>query len=168
LAAAQYVQDYDETYPMAGCCLNGTVPPAPYGMLYGLAPYMSNSQVLVCPSTKAQMTVMHNWSASYGYHIWGLCRNLPTTPGARLSEIKAAASCVSLIERLDPVGCMTNTSIGFYKTATYSGGGSHGEGGNIGFADGHVKWYNFVSMPATAWASDWPEQRISCNPDYQP
>ncbi len=168
LASLQYVQDYDETYPMAGCCLNGGVPPAPYGQLYGLAPYMKSSQTLICPSTKSITGIMHNWTAAYQDRVWGCTRAAFATPGARLSYFKNVASVISLIDMLYPAGRLTNTNIGFYKAEAYSNGGPHGEGGNIGFADGHVKWYNYSSMPAAAWASTWPEQQISCSVDYQP
>jgi prepilin-type N-terminal cleavage/methylation domain-containing protein/prepilin-type processing-associated H-X9-DG protein len=164
LATMQYVQDYDETYPMAGCCLNGGYPPAPYGMMYGLEPYMKSSQAIICPSTKAVAGVISNWTAGYQDRVWGMTRAGFTTAGAQLAQIKAPASIVSLIDMLYPQGRLTNTSIGFYKAEAYvNGSGPHGEGGNIGFADGHVKWYNYSGMPAAAWASDWPEQRISCS-----
>jgi len=169
LAVMQYVQDYDETFPMAGCCLNGGVPPAPYGLLYAIEPYVKSSQTLYCPSTKAIVGIMHNWTSAFPQdRPWGNTRAAFATPGARLAMIKQPASVVSLVDMLYPVGTMTNTSIGWYKAQAYNAGGPHGEGGNLGFCDGHVKWYNYSGMPATAWASDWPEQNISVSTAYNP
>jgi len=170
LAVTQYVQDYDETFPMAGCCLNGAYPPAPYGMLYAIEPYVKSSQTLYCPSTKSIMGIMHNWTPTYVGRPWGCVRALPTTPGTTLAAIKAPTSVVSLIDMMYPTSglyTMTNTSIGFNVGQAYSAGGPHGEGGNIGFCDGHVKWYNYSGMPA-AWTADWPAQSISCLVTYQP
>ncbi len=169
LAVMQYVQDYDETFPMHGCCAYGVQPPAPYGVMFVLEPYMKSAQALRCPNTKSVVTGIHKWGTGYPNAAWGEFRNLPTMEATMLALIKAPASVLNIIET-NAVNAHLQNALGFYKPQHYVAGvgGVHGEGGNIGFCDGHVKWYNWSSMPTAAWASDWPEQGISCNPSWNP
>jgi prepilin-type N-terminal cleavage/methylation domain-containing protein/prepilin-type processing-associated H-X9-DG protein len=64
LAAMMYVQDYDETYPMAYNYPNG-------GFWFQLfAPYIKNTQVFVCPSA-GPVTITNPGSGGYGWNISG-------------------------------------------------------------------------------------------------
>ena len=131
---------------------------------------MKSSQALFCPSTKVIITSVHKWGTSYDYRAWGEFRALPTMEASRLAVIKQPASIINIIEILGTPGTRLANVLGFYKPQHYvaGSGGPHGEGGNIGFCDGHVKWYNFAGMPTTTWGTDWPEQSISCDVRYNP
>jgi len=171
LAVMQYVQDYDETWPMHACCPNGGPPPSASvgGTMMALEPYMKGAQALVCPSTRAMLQGVHKWGTGYPYGVWGEMRALPTMPGTKLAVIKAPASCVNLIELSGSPGAVLMNVMSFDYNQCYgtAGAGSHGDGGNIGFCDGHVKWYNFKTMPV-AYTYVWPEQKIAIDPAYEP
>ncbi len=180
LASLQYVQDYDETFAMGMCCPGGTTGTygaggwaeshplweKKYGTLMSLEPYLKSYQTLYCPSTRQIMAISLKWPNSYMSAVWGNWRLGMVAGGATLAEVKAPASCVQILELVDG-------GPGEYRSMAHTGfQGSrcrpapHGEGGNIGFCDGHVKWYNSASMPSNA--TYWPEMNISTDPAFNP
>jgi prepilin-type N-terminal cleavage/methylation domain-containing protein/prepilin-type processing-associated H-X9-DG protein len=182
MASLQYVQDYDETYPMGYCCPSqaisaGVIPASfptaewtnAYGTLWALKPYLTSWQVTRCPSTKQIASVSLKWGNGYPYAVWGNVRPLPAMPGTELAMVKSPASVVQIFELSDAPGeyrSMAHTGMQGNRIVGTSFGPPHGDGANLGFCDGHVKWYNCSSMPTNV--ADWPQMGISTNPAYQP
>jgi len=162
LATMQYVQDYDETFPLATCCPGGSwgdsvaIPGwSAYGTLLPIAPYLKSSQALMCPSIKSAPIPNGRWGYSAKWvrpsdgkpwMLWGQTRAVVACSAASLAEIKAPASVVSIIEGWE-VNSVLGIGMIFRKDLCPL---AHNDGINIGFADGHVKWYNATSVPAYA------------------
>jgi len=149
LAIMQYAQDYDETYPRATIGGTGTWPNA-------VMPYMKNWQILICPSRTASHADQASVTGSYPhYGLNGASSGTGGMSGTALGLIQAPANTVLIGESnwytsSDP----TNTTYGRYHIdkpdyATNYGWWihPHNDGRNIGFCDGHTKWY---ARPADA------------------
>lgn len=148
LAVTQYVQDFDETYPFAYTY--------PVGISWqtALSPYLTNTQVLVCPAnrrptsytlnSKSTYTVNHvtsNLNGIFGYQDqWGVM-----SP-AKSSEVQLPATTIAVLE--------TNWNNANFSPATPYYSAASGPAGptvnislyaghfgmtNYLFADGHVK-----------------------------
>ncbi|MCE5241315.1 prepilin-type N-terminal cleavage/methylation domain-containing protein [bacterium] len=141
-AVAMYVQDYDETF----CIAYISNPPAVrwYNVI---APYVKNTQVFVCPSMSGV-----GYSGGYGWNLRGY--NLADVDGygyyyGDYGTWSGAPVCLS-----DVTYPAESIVIGDPASNGYSGNGLylvlysfsylpvlHNDGGNYGYADGHVKWH---------------------------
>jgi prepilin-type N-terminal cleavage/methylation domain-containing protein/prepilin-type processing-associated H-X9-DG protein len=143
LAEMQYCQDYDERtspyYTHACTTLN-------VGWFTNLAPYMKNTQVLMCPSAS-----VHSWASDYGivYNHVGGCGG-----GYSLTQIpypgQTAIFMDGQVSTTDPTGIYIIYCWICYPAAHPNGAGDgndanrvswrHNEGTNVTFMDGHGKW----------------------------
>jgi prepilin-type N-terminal cleavage/methylation domain-containing protein/prepilin-type processing-associated H-X9-DG protein len=168
LAIMSYTQDYDETLPFAA-----TFPqPAPYDWAYGanspggrlwwycaVQPYTKSTQIFRCPSDRDSW-----WGVGYAYNfnlgLWGAGDAVgPIYNGRGLGEVDKPSQTAMLIDRQNGSGNCCNAYTGFYRVI---GGvneslppktfGRHNGGENIGFCDGHAKWYK----GGTYACQDWP------------
>ncbi len=129
-----YVQDYDERYPGVargdqaavtgsnyGCwILGGWIPPATDVNQGGLAPYVKNKQVYICPSDIYAQNKGISYSMNYRYEFLSMAA--VTSP---------ATSCLFMDESQSlNDGCFAGDQPTFI----------HNEGCNMAFSDGHVKW----------------------------
>ncbi len=169
MAAMQYVQDYDETYPLTYCCPGGSGPASyaitgwsTYGVMLGLEPYMKSSKALYCPSS--QKIMFPSTKSAYTTFLWGSTRN--GYSGASAAQVKAPASIVSTIEQIDGIANDPRGMADAGFRYGQSNPGPHSDGGVLSFADGHVKWYNFTSMPTSS--PTWDTNKISFDVSYQP
>ena len=119
-------------------------------------PYVKSTQIFVCPSqVNTSSDVAGALTAGYGYStaISGIYRNFYTGSGAAtpmsLAEVQQSARAVMLLDFADPAGfgAAANpfTWNGYNNNpddSVKSRVTPHLEGGNIGYADGHVKWNN--------------------------
>ncbi len=126
LAFNMYVQDYDETFPYAGCTLNsrgswiymtnatGPVYDVTQGAIY---PYIKNSQLFLCPSRRRAVNCDHEMNGAVS--------------GQALAVVLVPATTVLTAESNcdDGVGSALDDVVN-----------GHNGGMNIGFVDGHVKW----------------------------
>jgi prepilin-type processing-associated H-X9-DG protein len=156
LAALQYAQDYDER-TMLGYS-GGTGFPLNWNDANGrLAPYIKNSQIMVCPSMPAS-------TLSYGLHSqWfsgGVALGTVTSPAGVVYIAEGGVPTDATVAN-PPGGWVweqqchweiqfpynwnsatananyTNTSQTYYPRRPWP---THNEGTNCGFLDGHVKW----------------------------
>jgi prepilin-type N-terminal cleavage/methylation domain-containing protein/prepilin-type processing-associated H-X9-DG protein len=181
LAIMQYVQDYDEKYPISNLYY-----PATGGRWYQLLqPYARSTQVFICPSTSVSSSVLN----IYGWNIGGTASNsgfgyIPATPytpggvvGVSLAVVEEPSTTFIV---LDP------TSSGYGGNGLYAVGYStkqympvlHGGapytttattltdfsgGGNYLYADGHVK---FVQAERAYRSRQWNiDKSITTNVD---
>ena len=136
IAFAAYSQDYDNLMLKGG------------GNAYDLLlPYTKNDGIWLCPSSSTKAIVKeacHGNRGTYAFDIaiLGKAESVLTKPadtgvmGERELECSYLFSCPE---------CH-----GYSDTFTANGTGTmcsyHNDGGNVGFADGHVKWYKRSQM----------------------
>jgi prepilin-type N-terminal cleavage/methylation domain-containing protein/prepilin-type processing-associated H-X9-DG protein len=177
LAVMQYVQDYDETFPLAACCPGGGAPPAPYGTVMAIEPYTKSAQALKCPNTKSNLVPNGRWG--YGgtwttggrpWNLWGNMRAVVACDAATLAQMKAPASVVNVCEQDDAYPGYIYGVQQVFRADQWSR--NHNDGSIIGFADGHVKWYNSSGVPALVAPyynnATWAQHSISFDYAYNP
>ena len=173
LAMLMYSQDYDETFPgrAYGAYPHDVVTGATIcwpGLVY---PYIKNSQLFLCPSYPARYTV-YAWSGttrttitgSMGYNFCALGGSTNVYVMAaqigRPAEVPMIADsvCAGLKSTgADPRNCLyigpgTNTT-GVYPDEIHPRMSIHNDGINVGFTDGHVKWFKASACQrGTFWA----------------
>ena len=99
LAVMQYVQDYDETYPIWhwGPIYNGKYwNETGYGHQSYLEPYLKSKQVRRCVSTEIGFGTNQKWvSNQFPWCLIGIVRSgFTDTPGAKLAAVRAPANVV--------------------------------------------------------------------------
>ncbi len=156
LSMLQYVQDYDETFP--------NYSQSGIGALMVIAPYMKNTGILICPSTRL---------ATYGVNYTGVFNvNLA------MAQIQVPAQCIMVVEngkaramnndpytRFPPL-TGNNLALGHSGDDWAWADGSaaptsgtlyvdtpnkvHMDGTNTVFCDGHAKWYRIEKLTSPA------------------
>ncbi len=154
LGVLQYIQDYDETYP-----ITGTGNPVT-STLANIQPYLKSTQIYQCPS---ESTTGSADPGNSGYSDYFYNRDMgvttATTNAARLTNVSLTimmGDSVSGNAGLRTGGC--DLSI---NTVGVTGGGCppnglaklpafnrHLEGVNLAYADGHVKFQRMPQGPA--------------------
>lgn len=151
LATQQYVQDYDERFPLD--VVSGVAGVEPFGWADALLVYSKSTQIYQCPSDTmpAPTTPDQPNYTDYFYNL-GLARgnggDVNSRVGAHLAQLDFPSLTISY-------GCMDNArSVPGKAYVTDRGGGGQGlagssnvgwdkhlEGVTVAFSDGHVKWY---------------------------
>jgi prepilin-type N-terminal cleavage/methylation domain-containing protein/prepilin-type processing-associated H-X9-DG protein len=159
IAMISYSQDYDELFPR-NCVYNGTIYDTWWQV--GVQPYVKNTQIVICPSSKRTM--------GYSQYI-GLGYTSASTTGTSQASIKMPSQTIMCGDSYDR--CMLPSSwrrpagnpIGSaYGGVTAACGwrtpcAPHNDGANFAFIDGHVKWRKAdlaVYLPGTAAAPETP------------
>ncbi|MHB8994369.1 MAG: DUF1559 family PulG-like putative transporter [Armatimonadota bacterium] len=155
LALMQYVQDYDESFPMAYCYFGE--PAAMQIWKVHVMPYIKNTQVFNCPSFSLSTAMSYS---DYGTNpsVVVLDGTAPVTT-VNLSQMTAPSSTMLMADSggyylnrnsyrfayipgtadgraaltVDPAWTDTRTMADFMD-------GRHNNGINVGFCDGHAKW----------------------------
>ena len=154
LATMQYIQDYDECYPLgyrnAG---NGEYLPVEQitrnsgswvAWFDNIYPYIKNSQVFVCPSFNGQV--------DYGYNPWLMPRSYTAVAPFNLAQLTNPAETILYYDTYagvshpcgypwvvnartsDNCEAKPAADYGAFKYARHNGGC------NVAFTDGHGKW----------------------------
>jgi prepilin-type N-terminal cleavage/methylation domain-containing protein/prepilin-type processing-associated H-X9-DG protein len=123
-AALSYAQDYDESLVQYRY-----VNPTLYWYDV-LVPYMKNTQILYCPSSKTQ------------YPGIGLADYVSSYYPALGSVDQPADTC--LIADIDHSYVVERWQYG--SGNSYLPGANHNNGGNVGFVDGHAKWLGYTAF----------------------
>ena len=163
LGMLQYVQDYDEFYPLAFYPTGGQNYQSASnetGWAWNVQPYIKSTQVFHCPSVGTSQvwpTSATSGQVTAGATDYAYNRNIgfeAATASNKVSVNQAALTFVSntlLLYHFVPAGTGSSTPGstcvgGGGKAAKIDSGGVgrsriHLEGSNYAFADGHVKWY---------------------------
>jgi len=145
LAIDMYSQDYDEMLipSRQGNANNSLIWPA------YLQPYVRNTQVFICPSARGQSAYGQVWQARGPLSV-GLNRDMEdrtTNIAYALSMLQNPAGTIALADSTPAPTTAPTNGRGYQVMAdrqpnTQSGVGMrHNEGTNVGFLDGHAKWY---------------------------
>jgi len=142
LATAMYVQDWDETLPVAIGGLPGMS--RFWTTLELVEPYVRNQQLHFCPSDKQGSVDMSMYPGLGRYsYVWNKAAFAYMVPGMPAGRV------VSLAEVPYP----SETTVFFDGHIVMMGGPvllthhRHNEGANVSFLDGHAKWHQKNSPP---------------------
>jgi len=145
LAMMQYVNDYDEMYPLGRTRAGGVANTGNWAQ--NIQPYIKSTQVFSCPSNSAGRNVRLPDSDPNGPWVAGcylannrICQLMPGTP-QDMASVTSPANKIMVLEGtatgwptgLHPDWIAGNTSL---QTTTFSG---HMQMANYAFCDGHVK-----------------------------
>ncbi|MGQ9731528.1 MAG: DUF1559 family PulG-like putative transporter [Candidatus Zipacnadales bacterium] len=171
LGYLMYLQDYDETFTgrFIGAYNPSTWTPGQPTSRYSWAsliqPYVKNTQIYICPSYTTRWTT-YDVSGNYGYNLCALGVDQPRTPPVLLAQVNRPAQTVLLGGSVccglkgtgsDPRNCLyigpgTNTT-GVYPDECHPRMRVHNDGINLGFVDGHARWFGFQQIPrGSFWA----------------
>ncbi|BCM90503.1 hypothetical protein IAD21_02357 [Abditibacteriota bacterium] len=156
LGFIQYVQDYDERFPIGVTATAATVP---YGWADAIQPYLKSTQIYQCPSeTSTPSTVINNTTAGTGYTDYYANSFVLGASQAQLNNVALTVmggdgngSGTSARYMCDGTACTNDgtkptatdpalITTGTAAPITINGGAQrHLETSNFLFADGHVK-----------------------------
>ena len=131
-----YVQDYDEKYPMyyAGTTTDTTLFSYPYVWWDSMVqPYIKNLKIYRCPSTSAAISYGDDYGWNHNVFAVGT--------GKTLATVEQPAGLMFMTEKGAGGGPYVHSGT-YYACAD-----RHMNGANVGFADGHAKWWKMVSSP---------------------
>jgi prepilin-type N-terminal cleavage/methylation domain-containing protein/prepilin-type processing-associated H-X9-DG protein len=181
LGIKQYIQDYDEKYPLVYANVGGTL----WGRWGGiLDPYLKSRQIFLCPSGNRLTQPASGFGSpvriNYNYGINGYLHS-------KKESVITATSQVVLnweVDSRSTYSAGTPRQCGRYNNDTTEGGNAgewgpreihtdgcafpateydessrHLEGSNFSFADGHVKWYRpeqvIKALPTNSEPTFW-------------
>ena len=139
LATLMYIQDYDETLPVA---IGGFADWSLFWTTIELVePYVKNQQIRFCPSDPTGSVNLstftglgrysYAWNkAAFAYRVPGF----PAGPIITMAQIPRPAETTSFFD-----GLMQGMAL---LTAH-----RHNDGANVSFFDGHAKWYSRLNPP---------------------
>ena len=159
LAAIQYSQDYDESFPRVNIG-PGIVYTLPNGSPYTgymlwhsiIYPYCKNYQIMTCPSASGadRYTGGYTGGGSYGINIY--------VSGASLGAINFPSETMIFGEasggdayNLDGDNSGLNDEM--KGSSSFPNIPRHNDGSNIGFCDGHSKWVAGNQIPTYGTSS---------------
>jgi prepilin-type N-terminal cleavage/methylation domain-containing protein/prepilin-type processing-associated H-X9-DG protein len=161
LAIDMYTEDYDEVLIPSRQWSGGTPTPATLIWPAYLAPYARDTQIFICPSAAGKSQYGQTW-ADRGPLSIGLNRdmeNRTTNLAYALSQFGEPASTILLADSTPaPTGTGSGGGRGFQvqadrqPDAQSAVSSRHNGGANVGFLDGHAKWY----AAARIWQANNP------------
>jgi prepilin-type N-terminal cleavage/methylation domain-containing protein/prepilin-type processing-associated H-X9-DG protein len=141
LAVNMYVQDYDETLPMA---IAG-MPPTIFTISETLDPYIKNRQIWDCPSKQQSVDLSAIGKPNVSYSV-DVGTEVPSgSSSGRLFGVPAAGTFSCSLAQIDApsstaIVCDATGAVDAAFTSTIVEDDRHNDGCNYGYADGHVKW----------------------------
>ena len=161
LATLQYTQDYDEHFLRLNCGPGIPSYTLPNGAAYtggymlwptSVFPYVKSIQMFSCPSSSTIWTGNYTGSMSYGFQSY--------LSGIALAQFNQPSECCVYADMAErgTVGANGDSyNYNDYLSSTNGNGiefgALHNEGGNVGYADGHVKWRKLSDVPTRGTSS---------------
>lgn len=153
LGVLQYCQDYDEQLPIGtsywyapdGGGASSRIDPAPWNEL--IAPYIKNTQVFACPSDSPNTQNISTWPGNP--RVLSYCANMCYEQFGfqNIGQLKDASRFAFMWDSDSwnsywyPTNDTTIDGATSYRP-WLSAALRHNDGCNMGFLDGHGKWYN--------------------------
>jgi len=141
LAFQQYVQDYDQRWPIMYWDGSQWQPQASGYWGGEISPYIKNSQVFLCPSKNDTV-------CSYIYNIYLNQRAEAdiTDPATRVTIADSTGNGWWGID---------GSTMVLYGNPNCRIKDVHNEGANFGFCDGHAKWIKNTNWLPSQWYPNW-------------
>lgn len=144
-ALQMYLQDYDETFPFLSWNNGNTL-----GLhwLDSTAPYIKNDNVWRCPSSNNDADWAGQWNAVNGFvqHYASYTWNESATWTAKIAACSNVSNTFLIMDKGNSL-CFTAWYDWVGRTQKGPNGpGPHGDGKNVGFVDGHVKFMQYQSI----------------------
>ncbi|MFO7946068.1 MAG: prepilin-type N-terminal cleavage/methylation domain-containing protein [Armatimonadota bacterium] len=161
LGMMQYTQDYDERYPPANrwpAPGENHLPYTTYTTWWeALDPYMKNEQILICPSQAngdpAGAEPGYGWNyQEFGYYSGGFPSSYH--PKVAMADVEYPASTIIIGDSEDTSDRGNDGSQFLYRRHSYLLPDRHNGGGNMGFCDGHAKWFQESYLKTAPGAPD--------------
>lgn len=167
LGYSQYVQDYDERYPIKYYDTGST-----YGWAYFIQPYTKSIQILQCPSEPLKQQTDPNGNQYCDYVVNDALGG--KTSALHVSRLTNPSNTIMHLEGYNNYGppqvafggihyadfwnAIFTTPSNTYSQCLKDGLTRHLEGGNYSFCDGHVKWLKPTAIINTgsAFSADTP------------
>jgi prepilin-type processing-associated H-X9-DG protein len=172
LGVMQYTQDYDERYPVqaastspsTGVIANFSTASAATNWLRSINPYLKSWQIYSCPSavqySGTATIAIPNGNSAASYMGNGVIFRQPYSGGLSLAAVDEPASVIMVREasmvysysETRPYETATSShTYEYFEYATQAADRQHFDGGNLAFADGHVKWLALNRICLSAW-----------------
>jgi prepilin-type N-terminal cleavage/methylation domain-containing protein/prepilin-type processing-associated H-X9-DG protein len=185
LGIMQYVQDYDETYPMGGFSIY-TAPDVNVNRWYkAISPYTKNNSIRACPSAKVEVSAANVENSNYGirdeisrYGASGRPQTDIKNPAGTLLLCDSMRIDYARVNRTDSSTWLQAEALAnpewdvkglywesngsyFTQSNTWSDrwpAGRHQGGTNIAYCDGHSKWMKIEQLTGVTAArpNGWP------------
>lgn len=145
LGVFQYLQDYDEHYPLVDVNATGISDSNPYGWADALQPYLKSTQIFQCPSevtspvlaTSGPFNGQPDPTAKSYTDYWYNTR----LNGLEQKKILFLASTLMFGDGSDGTD-ITNARYNLNRLPeAWPPSQRHLDGANYAYADGHVRWY---------------------------
>ena len=143
LGLMQYTQDYDERFPMQSSENSDNYANDPNSWISRVQPYIKSWQLFHCPSSTPLASVAPNGNSDTNYFVNGLlCSN--NGRGLSISSVYVPSATIWAheskwaVHRAQIRPFYNGNWTYWMNDANYNF--NHFEGGNLMFADGHVKW----------------------------
>ena len=133
IAVMQYLQDYDEKYPVQN---ESTTPP--YLWFAPVQPYIKSTQVFRCPSCSDAAHNSNSTTTPSDYVTNGFFAR-----GVSQASFQNVAEQIMTAERADGASDIDYHPWDTAEFQSHIAINRHLEGSNFLFADGHVKWYKW-------------------------
>lgn len=189
MGVMQYLQDNDEKYPV-----QASAAPEPYASFLGqpvtatnqnwivsIYPYVKSWQLFKCPSaipykrTGGGTAGNPTGNSNTNYVINGVVAQISTTGGRIMPVIPKPSETIMLQEMYNSYSYALirpnrPSGVSYYQYWNYDGttdpgtNDIHFEGGNLAFADGHVKWARQSSICAEAYGLKPELASDTCGP----
>lgn len=177
LGVMQYTQDYDEKLPRQmtdgrpedSYVDNFADAGAPANWAAEIYPYIKSWQIFACPSARQETGVGNSDTSYFGNGVL-------LQRGTSLAAIPEASNIIMVQEfnqrtnrtYLRPARNDASTTTFYYWLPNANYSGVHMEGGNLAFADGHVKWRKQSSLCASEWGLNNPTTTNACGVSGDP
>jgi len=169
LGVFQYIQDYDEKFPMAVTGSTSTTSQPPVGWADSVQPYLKSTQIYQCPSestgpnsnptSQGYTDYWYNAALSWNGQDGGAMYNTSISQAALISSsltlmagdlqsgFQGGGTAASRSNGYDGngdnnvAGPGVAAAITVFQNGLMNGGLRHLEGTNLLYTDGHVKWH---------------------------